>query len=146
MEYKKRNNLRNYPSQTAHTTAIGGPHREIYSNSWSMPHLNFNNNDNKRTALLSSNTLKIHDNRTKQRVLQNTHHFKKVALLRQVCRVKAAVVRLPPQDSFPGLHRRTVVLYTRSDHLELGKSLPLRPRASSAFDAHLELRVPPEKR
>lgn len=62
-----------------------------------------------------------------------THHFKQIALLRQVGRFEATVVRLGQQHAVPRLQRRLVVPHAGRDHLELRESLPSGPPATATL-------------
>lgn len=74
---------------------------------------------------------------------QNTHPFEQVALVREVVRVQAPVVRLGLEHAAPSGGGVGVSLCAIGYHLELGEALPLAPRAAAALNAHLILGVHP---
>lgn len=75
-----------------------------------------------------------------------THPFEQVALLGEVVRVEAPVVRLGPQQAAPSGGGLGISLRALGNHLELGEALPLAPPAAAALHAHLVLGVHPKDR
>lgn len=72
-----------------------------------------------------------------------THPFEQAALLGEVVRVEAPVVRLGPQQAAPSGGSLGASLRALGNHLELGEALPLAPPAASTLHAHLVLGVHP---